>query len=58
MGSRPLTALTQEAYGQVLSMRGEAADAERARELTAAALRTAQELRLAAISDRLRGRDI
>ncbi len=53
MGSRPLTALTQEAYGQVLSMRGEAADAERARELTAAALRTAEELGLAAIRDRL-----
>jgi tetratricopeptide (TPR) repeat protein len=56
MGSRPLTALTQEAYGRVLSMRGEAADIERARGLTAAATRTAEELGLAAISDRLRQR--
>ena len=58
MGSRPLTALSQEAYGHVLSMRGEAADIERAGQLTAAALRTADELGLAAIRDRprLRGR--
>jgi transcriptional regulator with XRE-family HTH domain len=52
MGSRPLTALTEEAYGRVLSRRGEAADIERARVLTAAALRTAEELGLAAISGR------
>lgn len=57
MGSRPFTALTQEAYGRVLSRRGEAADIERARWLTARAKRTAAELGLAAISDRppLRG---
>ena len=54
MGSRPLTALTQEAYGRVLSMRGEAADIERARRLTASAMRTADELGLAAIRDRPR----
>jgi DNA-binding XRE family transcriptional regulator len=53
MGSRPMTALTQEAYARVLSMRGAAADIERARGLTAAATRTAEELGLAAISDRL-----
>jgi hypothetical protein len=53
MGSRPLTALTQEAYGRVLSMRGQAGDIERARALRAAATRTAGELGLAAISDRL-----
>ena len=56
MRSRPMTALTQEAYGRVLSMRGEAADIERARGLTAAATRTAEELGLEAISDRLRQR--
>jgi hypothetical protein len=57
MGSRPLTALTQEAYGRVLSMRGAAADIEAARKLTASAMHTADELGLAAISDRplLRG---
>jgi transcriptional regulator with XRE-family HTH domain len=57
MGSRPLTALTQEAYGRMLSRRGEAADIDRARWLTARAKRTAAELGLAAISDRppLRG---
>jgi DNA-binding XRE family transcriptional regulator/tetratricopeptide (TPR) repeat protein len=57
MGSRPLTALTQEAYARVLSRRGEAADLERARGLAAAAMRTAEELGLAAISGRppLRG---
>jgi tetratricopeptide (TPR) repeat protein len=54
MGSRPFTALTQDAYGRVLSMRGAAADAGRARELTAAALRTAEELGLAAITVRHR----
>jgi transcriptional regulator with XRE-family HTH domain/tetratricopeptide (TPR) repeat protein len=57
MGSRPMSALTQEAYGRVLSMRGEAGDIERARGLTAAATRTAGELGLAAISGRLRQRD-
>jgi transcriptional regulator with XRE-family HTH domain len=56
MGSRPLTALTQEAYGRVLSMHGQAADIERARGLRAAATRTAEELGLTAISDRLRQR--
>ncbi len=57
MGSGPMTALTQDAYGRVLSMRGQAADIERARELTASAMRTAGELGLAAITDRplLRG---
>jgi transcriptional regulator with XRE-family HTH domain/tetratricopeptide (TPR) repeat protein len=54
MGSRPMTALTQEAYGHVLTMRGEAADIERARGLTASAMRTAGELGLAAITDRPR----
>ncbi|HEY6491689.1 MAG TPA: AAA family ATPase [Trebonia sp.] len=57
MRSRPLTALTQEAYRRVLSRRGEAGDADRARELTASALRTADELGLTAIKDRLRLRD-
>jgi transcriptional regulator with XRE-family HTH domain len=52
MGSRPMTALTQAAYGRVLSMRAEAADVERARGLTASAMRTAGELGLAAITDR------
>jgi hypothetical protein len=52
MGSRPLTALTEQAYGRVLTMRGEAADIERARGLTASAMHTARELGLAAISDR------
>ena len=54
MGSRPMTALTQEACGRVLSMRGQAADAERARSLTESAMRTAGELGLAAITDRPR----
>jgi len=54
MGSRPLTALTQEAYGQVLSLRGEAADIERAGVLTGSAMRTADELGLMAIRDRPR----
>ena len=57
MGSVPMTALTQDAYGRVLSMRGQAADAGRARELTASALRTAGELGLAAITDRPAPRD-
>jgi len=56
MGSRPLTALTEEAYGHLLTTRGQAADAERARELTASAMRTADELGLAAITDRRRRR--
>ena len=54
MGSRPMAALTQEAYGRVLSTRGQAGDAERARSLTESAMRTAGELGLAAISDRPR----
>jgi hypothetical protein len=52
MGSWPLTALTQEAYGHVLSRRGEEADIERARMLTGAAMRTADEFGLAAIRNR------
>jgi transcriptional regulator with XRE-family HTH domain len=52
MGSRPFTALTQQAYAQVLTMRGDAADLERSRELTASARRTADELGLAVIRDR------
>jgi hypothetical protein len=57
MGSRPFTALTQEAYGRVLTMRGGTADVERARSLAASAMRTAEELGLTAITDRppLRG---
>jgi hypothetical protein len=57
MGSRPLTALTQEAYGHVLTLRADPADTGRARELTASAMRTAGELGLTAITDRhlLRG---
>jgi hypothetical protein len=47
-----LTALTEQAYGRVLTMRGQTADTERARELTASAMRTADELGLAAITDR------
>jgi transcriptional regulator with XRE-family HTH domain len=52
MGSRPMTALTQQAYSRVLSMRGETADIERAHGLAASAMRTAGELGLAAIRDR------
>jgi hypothetical protein len=57
MGARPWTALTQEAYGHVLSMRGLAADTERAGALRESAMRTAEELGLAAITRRpgLRG---
>ncbi|HEX6451594.1 MAG TPA: AAA family ATPase [Trebonia sp.] len=57
MGAQPWTALTQEAYGNVLSMRGLAADAERASELRQSAMHTAGELGLAAITRRpgLRG---
>jgi transcriptional regulator with XRE-family HTH domain/tetratricopeptide (TPR) repeat protein len=54
MGARPLTALTEEAYGHVLTMRGRAADSERARGLTASAMRTADELGLEAIRNRHR----
>jgi hypothetical protein len=54
MGARPLTALTEEAYGHLLTMRGQAADSERARGLTASAMRTADELGLAAIRNRHR----
>jgi len=52
MGSRPLTALTEEAYAHVLSMRGGPADAERASALLQSALRQASELELRAIADR------
>ena len=52
MGSRPFTALTQQAYARVLSMRGDAADLDQVRQLAAAARRTAEELGLAAIRDR------
>jgi transcriptional regulator with XRE-family HTH domain/tetratricopeptide (TPR) repeat protein len=54
MGSRPLTALTEEAYGHLLTKRGQAEDIERARGLTASAMRTADELGLPAIRDRHR----
>jgi hypothetical protein len=49
-----MTALTQDAYGRVLAARGQAGDSERARELAAAAARTAGELGLAAITGRPR----
>jgi hypothetical protein len=52
MGSAPLTALTQEAYGHVLSLRGQAADLERAAPLLESAARTANELGLTAITGR------
>ena len=51
---RSLTALTQEAYGHVLTLRDRPGDTERARGLTASALRTADELGLAAITNRPR----
>jgi transcriptional regulator with XRE-family HTH domain/tetratricopeptide (TPR) repeat protein len=54
MRSRPLTALTEEAYGHLLTTRGQAEDIERARGLTASALRTADELGLSAITGRRR----
>ncbi len=54
MGSRPWTALTEEAYGRVLSRRGQAADSEQARTLTESAMRTAEEFGLAAITNRPR----
>jgi transcriptional regulator with XRE-family HTH domain len=52
MGARPWAALTEEAYGRVLTRRGLAADVEQASALTQSALRTAQELGLAAITNR------
>jgi transcriptional regulator with XRE-family HTH domain len=54
MGARPWTALTEEAYGRVLSLRGQPADAERSAALTESAMRTAEELELAAIINRPR----
>ena len=54
MGARPWTALTEEAYGRVLSLRGQPADVERAAALTESAMRTAEELELAAITNRPR----
>ena len=57
MGARPWIALTEEAYGHVLTMRGRSADAGQAGQLTESALRTAEELGLAAITNRLRLRD-
>jgi transcriptional regulator with XRE-family HTH domain/tetratricopeptide (TPR) repeat protein len=56
MRSRPMTALTEEAYSHVLSARGDPADTERAQELAAAATSTAEELGLTAIIDRPRRR--
>lgn len=58
MESPTLTALTQEAYGRILTLRGEKADIERARMLTGAAMRTANELGLTAIRDRPRLREL
>jgi len=57
MGSRPLQALTDEAYAHALSMRGEAADFERASALKESAMRVANELGLNAIRDRARLRN-
>jgi len=54
MGARPWTALTEEAYGRVLSLRGQPADVERAAALTESAMRAAEELELAAITNRPR----
>jgi tetratricopeptide (TPR) repeat protein len=54
MGARPWTALTEEAYGHALSRRGQAADAEQAGLLAESAMRAAEELGLAAITNRLR----
>ena len=54
MGARPWTALTEEAYGRVLSMRGAPADAELAGKLTESAMRTAREFGLTAITNRPR----
>ena len=60
MGAKPWTALTEEAYGRVLSLRGQAAngeesaDVEQAAKLTESAIRAAEELGLAAITTRVR----
>ena len=54
MGARPWTALTEEAYGRALSLRGQPEDLERAAALTESAMRTAGELELAAIVNRAR----
>ncbi len=54
MGARPWTALTEEAYGRLLSLRGQPADVERAAALTESAMRTAKELELTAITSRPR----
>jgi DNA-binding XRE family transcriptional regulator len=54
MGARPWTALTEEAYGRALSLRGQPGDSERAAALTESAMRTATELGLAAILNRPR----
>ena len=54
MGARSWTALTEEAYGRALSLRGQPEDIERAAALTASAMRTAGELELAAIVNRAR----
>jgi tetratricopeptide (TPR) repeat protein len=58
MGARPWTALTEEAYGRVLALRGRAADRERAGKLTESAMRTGRELGLAAITSRPRLRGL
>jgi transcriptional regulator with XRE-family HTH domain len=54
MGARPWTALTEEAYGHVLSMRGQAADSAQAARLAESAMRTADELGLVAVTSRRR----
>ena len=54
MGARSWTAFTEEAYGRVLSLRGQPGDAERAAALTESAMRSADELGLAAVTGRLR----
>ena len=54
MGARPWTALTEEAYGRVLSLRGQPADVELAAALTRSAMLAAEELELAAIINRPR----
>jgi DNA-binding XRE family transcriptional regulator len=54
MGARPWTALTEEAYGRALSLRGQPEDIKRAAAFTESALRTARELELAAIVNRPR----
>ena len=56
MGARPWIALTQEAYVNVLAMRGRAADADRASALRKSAMITADELGLAVITHRPRQR--